>query len=145
MCVCVYAVRNDSSVWFIFLPVAPLRSTAAVIPGLAAVTITLALLSSVLLSHLLCFHIYLSKTLACLSVPYACQFVCLFVSTDCLSISWFSLGQLFLASVCLYLQCGTDSVPTSILCVSATVRITETPGNQHQWQRRQLHRSTSLR
>lgn len=56
------AVRNDSSVWFVFLPVAPLSSAAAVIPGLAAVTITLALLSSVLLSHLLCFHIYLSKT-----------------------------------------------------------------------------------
>lgn len=55
------AVRNDSSVWFVFLPVAPLSSAAAVIPGLAAVTITLALLSSVLLSHLLCFHIYLSK------------------------------------------------------------------------------------
>lgn len=63
-----HAVRNDSSVWFIFLPVAPLRSAAAVIPGLAAVTLTLALLSSVLLSHLLCFHIYLSKTLTCLSV-----------------------------------------------------------------------------
>lgn len=59
---CCVAVRNDSSVWFVFLPVAPLSSAAAVIPGLAAVTITLALLSSVLLSHLLCFHIYLSKT-----------------------------------------------------------------------------------
>lgn len=72
MCVsvflCAQAVRNDSSVWYIFLPVAPLRSAAAVIPGLAVVTITLALLSSVLLSHLLCFHIYLSKTLACLSL-----------------------------------------------------------------------------
>lgn len=56
------AARNDSSVWFVFLPVAPLSSAAAVIPGLAAVTITLALLSSVLLFHLLCFHIYLSKT-----------------------------------------------------------------------------------
>ncbi|XP_075874176.1 palmitoyltransferase ZDHHC1 isoform X2 [Nelusetta ayraudi] len=54
-----FLLRNDSSVWFIFLPVAPLRSAAAVIPGLAAVTIMLALLSSVLLSHLLCFHIYL--------------------------------------------------------------------------------------
>ncbi|XP_029702214.1 palmitoyltransferase ZDHHC1 isoform X2 [Takifugu rubripes] len=54
-----FLLRNDSSVWFVFLPVAPLSSAAAVIPGLAAVTITLALLSSVLLSHLLCFHIYL--------------------------------------------------------------------------------------
>lgn len=48
--------------WFVFLPMAPLSSAAAVIPGLAAVTIALALLSSVLLSHLLCFHVYLSKT-----------------------------------------------------------------------------------
>ncbi|XP_068169693.1 palmitoyltransferase ZDHHC1 [Antennarius striatus] len=51
--------RNETGVWFVFLPVAPLRSAAAVIPGLAAVTISLALLSSVLLSHLLCFHVYL--------------------------------------------------------------------------------------
>lgn len=56
------AARNDSSVWFVFLPMAPLSSAAAVIPGLAAVTVALALLSSVLLSHLLCFHVYLSKT-----------------------------------------------------------------------------------
>uniref|UniRef100_A0A3Q4AI61 Palmitoyltransferase n=1 Tax=Mola mola TaxID=94237 RepID=A0A3Q4AI61_MOLML len=54
-----FLLRNDSSMWFVFLPVAPLSSVAAVIPGLAAVTIALALLSSVLLSHLLCFHIYL--------------------------------------------------------------------------------------
>ncbi|XP_041806392.1 palmitoyltransferase ZDHHC1 isoform X2 [Chelmon rostratus] len=51
--------RNDTGVWFVFLPVAPVSSTAAVIPGLAAVTIALGLLSSVLLCHLLCFHIYL--------------------------------------------------------------------------------------
>lgn len=48
--------------WFVFLPMAPLSSAAAVIPGLAAVTVAMALLSSVLLSHLLCFHVYLSKT-----------------------------------------------------------------------------------
>ncbi|XP_029282877.1 LOW QUALITY PROTEIN: palmitoyltransferase ZDHHC1 [Cottoperca gobio] len=54
-----FLVRNETAVWFVFLPVAPLRSAAAVIPGLAAVTIALALLSSVLLCHLLCFHIYL--------------------------------------------------------------------------------------
>lgn len=56
------AARNDSSVWFVFLPMAPLSSAAAVIPALAAVTIALALLASVLLSHLLCFHVYLSKS-----------------------------------------------------------------------------------
>ncbi|XP_047436960.1 palmitoyltransferase ZDHHC1 isoform X2 [Mugil cephalus] len=54
-----FLARNETAVWFVFLPVAPLRSAAAVIPGLAAVTIALALLSSVLLCHLLCFHIYL--------------------------------------------------------------------------------------
>ncbi|KAM6942754.1 palmitoyltransferase ZDHHC1 [Xenentodon cancila] len=54
-----FLVRNDTGVWFVFLPVAPLRSAAAVIPGLAAVTMALALLSSILLCHLLCFHIYL--------------------------------------------------------------------------------------
>ncbi|XP_070712704.1 palmitoyltransferase ZDHHC1 isoform X2 [Pempheris klunzingeri] len=54
-----FLVRNETGVWFVFLPVAPLRSAAAVIPGLAAVTIALGLLSSVLLSHLLCFHVYL--------------------------------------------------------------------------------------
>ncbi|XP_039993001.1 palmitoyltransferase ZDHHC1 isoform X2 [Xiphias gladius] len=54
-----FLVRNETGVWFLFLPVAPVRSAAAVIPGLAAVTIALGLLSSVLLCHLLCFHIYL--------------------------------------------------------------------------------------
>ncbi|XP_059211790.1 palmitoyltransferase ZDHHC1 [Centropristis striata] len=51
--------RNDTGVWFVFLPVAPLRSAAAVIPALAAITICLGLLSCILLTHLLCFHIYL--------------------------------------------------------------------------------------
>ncbi|XP_074513120.1 palmitoyltransferase ZDHHC1 [Sebastes fasciatus] len=54
-----FLVRNESGVWFVFLPVAPVPSAAAVIPGLAAVTIGLGLLSSGLLCHLLCFHIYL--------------------------------------------------------------------------------------
>uniref|UniRef100_A0A1A8LX81 Palmitoyltransferase n=2 Tax=Nothobranchius pienaari TaxID=704102 RepID=A0A1A8LX81_9TELE len=54
-----FLVGNETGVWFVFLPVAPLRSAAAVIPGLAAVTVTLGLLSSALLCHLLCFHIYL--------------------------------------------------------------------------------------
>ncbi|XP_054626477.1 palmitoyltransferase ZDHHC1 [Dunckerocampus dactyliophorus] len=52
-------VQNETTVWFVFLPLAPVRAASAVIPVLAAVTITLALLSSVLLCHLLCFHIYL--------------------------------------------------------------------------------------
>lgn len=104
-------VRNDSSVWFVFLPVAPLSSAAAVIPGLAAVTITLALLSSVLLSHLLCFHIYLSKrqhahlsislpicVLACLSV-----FTRLFVVTEFetqSSVLWTCLSVVDLCLMC---------------------------------------------
>ncbi|XP_035000170.1 palmitoyltransferase ZDHHC1 isoform X2 [Hippoglossus stenolepis] len=54
-----FLVRNDTGVWFVFLPVAPVRSAAAVIPCLAAVSVSLGLLSSVLLSHLLCFHVYL--------------------------------------------------------------------------------------
>ncbi|XP_060905764.1 palmitoyltransferase ZDHHC1 isoform X2 [Labrus mixtus] len=54
-----FLVRNETGVWYVFLPVAPIRSTAGAIPGLAAVTITLGLLSFMLLSHLLCFHIYL--------------------------------------------------------------------------------------
>ncbi|XP_035483635.1 palmitoyltransferase ZDHHC1 [Scophthalmus maximus] len=54
-----FLVKNETAVWFVFLPVAPVRSAAAVIPCLAAVTVSLGLLSSVLLSHLLCFHVYL--------------------------------------------------------------------------------------
>ncbi|XP_034381883.1 palmitoyltransferase ZDHHC1 isoform X2 [Cyclopterus lumpus] len=54
-----FLVRNETALWFVFLPVAPVPSSAAVIPGLAAVTIALGLLSSVLLCHLLCFHLYL--------------------------------------------------------------------------------------
>ena len=61
VCVCL-SVMNETAVWLVFLPVAPLSSAAAVIPALAAVTIALGLLSSVLLCHLLCFHFYLSKT-----------------------------------------------------------------------------------
>ncbi|XP_035855708.1 palmitoyltransferase ZDHHC1 isoform X2 [Sander lucioperca] len=54
-----FLVRNDTSVWLVFLPLAPVGSAAPVIPALAAVTMALALLSLVLLCHLLCFHIYL--------------------------------------------------------------------------------------
>lgn len=63
----VSTVQNQTGVWFVFLPVAPLRSAAAVIPVLAAVTMAMGLLSSGLLCHLLCFHIYLSKSLTCLT------------------------------------------------------------------------------
>ncbi|XP_076002957.1 palmitoyltransferase ZDHHC1 [Genypterus blacodes] len=51
--------RNDTSAWFLFLPLAPVSTAASVIPVLAAITIALGLLSFVLLCHLLCFHIYL--------------------------------------------------------------------------------------
>ncbi|KAM9366638.1 palmitoyltransferase ZDHHC1 [Symphorus nematophorus] len=54
-----FLLRNETAVWFVFLPLSPVPSAAAVIPALAAVTIALGLLSSVLLCHLLCFHIYL--------------------------------------------------------------------------------------
>ncbi|XP_058849888.1 palmitoyltransferase ZDHHC1 isoform X4 [Acipenser ruthenus] len=53
------AVRNDSGIWFVFLPVAPVSTTGPAIPALAAITIALGLLSTILLGHLLIFHIYL--------------------------------------------------------------------------------------
>ncbi|XP_026071038.1 probable palmitoyltransferase ZDHHC1 isoform X2 [Carassius auratus] len=52
-------VRNESVVWFVFLPVAPVTTAGPAIPALAGVTIALGLLSALLLGHLLCFHIYL--------------------------------------------------------------------------------------
>ncbi|MGH0144731.1 UNVERIFIED_CONTAM: hypothetical protein FKN15_011415 [Acipenser sinensis] len=54
-----HTVRNDSGIWFVFLPVAPVSTTGPVIPALAAITIALGLLSTILLGHLLIFHIYL--------------------------------------------------------------------------------------
>ncbi|XP_010894469.4 palmitoyltransferase ZDHHC1 isoform X1 [Esox lucius] len=54
-----FQVKNDSVVWFVFLPVAPVSTEGPAIPALAGVTIGLGLLSSLLLGHLLCFHIYL--------------------------------------------------------------------------------------
>ncbi|KAJ7994523.1 hypothetical protein DPEC_G00250360 [Dallia pectoralis] len=54
-----FQVKNDSLVWFVFLPVAPVSTEGPVIPALAGITISLGLLSSLLLGHLLCFHIYL--------------------------------------------------------------------------------------
>ncbi|RXM33537.1 Tubulin polymerization-promoting protein family member 3 [Acipenser ruthenus] len=53
------SVRNDSGIWFVFLPVAPVSTTGPAIPALAAITIALGLLSTILLGHLLIFHIYL--------------------------------------------------------------------------------------
>ncbi|KAK3528059.1 hypothetical protein QTP86_020223 [Hemibagrus guttatus] len=53
------SVKNESVVWFVFLPVAPVSTAGSAIPALAGVTITMGLLSSLLLGHLLCFHIYL--------------------------------------------------------------------------------------
>ncbi|RXM36049.1 Tubulin polymerization-promoting protein family member 3 [Acipenser ruthenus] len=55
----IQAVRNDSGIWFVFLPVAPVSTTGPAIPALAAITIALGLLSTILLGHLLIFHIYL--------------------------------------------------------------------------------------
>uniref|UniRef100_A0A8C5F5V5 Palmitoyltransferase n=1 Tax=Gadus morhua TaxID=8049 RepID=A0A8C5F5V5_GADMO len=54
-----FQVTNDTGLWFVFLPLAPVDSAGAVIPVLAAVTIGLGLLSCTLLSHLLGFHMYL--------------------------------------------------------------------------------------
>lgn len=53
--------------WFVFLPAAPVETQAPAILALAALLILLGLLSTALLGHLLCFHIYLSKCL-----PQAC-------------------------------------------------------------------------
>lgn len=50
-----------------FLPAAPVETQAPAILALAALLILLGLLSTALLGHLLCFHIYLSKCL-----PQAC-------------------------------------------------------------------------
>lgn len=46
-----------------FLPAAPVETQAPAILALAALLILLGLLSTALLGHLLCFHIYLSKCL----------------------------------------------------------------------------------
>ncbi|XP_075393093.1 palmitoyltransferase ZDHHC1 isoform X2 [Tenrec ecaudatus] len=52
-------LRNHTDVWFVFLPAAPLETQAPAILALAALLILLGLLSTALLGHLLCFHIYL--------------------------------------------------------------------------------------
>ncbi|XP_076988844.1 palmitoyltransferase ZDHHC1 isoform X1 [Tamandua tetradactyla] len=52
-------LKNHTDVWFVFLPVAPVETQAPAILALAALLILLGLLSTALLGHLLCFHIYL--------------------------------------------------------------------------------------
>lgn len=56
-------VKNQTDVWFVFLPAVPLETRASAILALTALLILLGLLSTALLGHLLCFHIYLSKCL----------------------------------------------------------------------------------
>lgn len=66
---CLAVLKNHTDVWFVFLPAAPVETQAPAILALAALLILLGLLSTALLGHLLCFHIYLSK---CPSAPYTC-------------------------------------------------------------------------
>ncbi|XP_012927009.1 probable palmitoyltransferase ZDHHC1 isoform X7 [Heterocephalus glaber] len=56
-------LKNHTDVWFVFLPAAPVETQAPAILALAALLILLGLLSTALLGHLLCFHIYLSAFL----------------------------------------------------------------------------------
>uniref|UniRef100_A0A3Q2C910 Palmitoyltransferase n=1 Tax=Cyprinodon variegatus TaxID=28743 RepID=A0A3Q2C910_CYPVA len=130
VCACVSTVQNETGVWFVFLPVAPLRSAAAVIPVLAAVTIALGLLSSGLLCHLLCFHIYLSKN---------AHLVVLLIHLKLGEITSSDWRKLLLSTACYLMkdklrlclcpQCGIDSAHTSTLCDSATVWTAETSGS----------------
>lgn len=62
-CLCLAVLKNHTDVWFVFLPAAPVETQAPAILALAALLILLGLLSTALLGHLLCFHIYLSKCL----------------------------------------------------------------------------------
>nr|XP_014351945.1 PREDICTED: probable palmitoyltransferase ZDHHC1 [Latimeria chalumnae] len=55
-----FEVPNSTDVWYVFLPVAPIETTAPVILTLAAVIVVLGFISIGLLGYLLCFHIYLS-------------------------------------------------------------------------------------
>ncbi|XP_039744918.1 palmitoyltransferase ZDHHC1 isoform X7 [Pteropus medius] len=52
-------LKNHTDVWFVFLPAAPVETQAPAILALAGLLILLGLLSTALLGHLLCFHIYL--------------------------------------------------------------------------------------
>lgn len=62
VCMCLAALKNHTDVWFVFLPAAPVETQAPAILVLAALLILLGLLSTALLGHLFCFHIYLSKS-----------------------------------------------------------------------------------
>ncbi|XP_044275743.1 palmitoyltransferase ZDHHC1 isoform X2 [Varanus komodoensis] len=52
-------LKNQTDVWFVFLPAAPIETQGPAILALAAVLILLGLLTLFLLGHLLVFHIYL--------------------------------------------------------------------------------------
>ncbi|XP_026574809.1 probable palmitoyltransferase ZDHHC1 [Pseudonaja textilis] len=52
-------LKNQTDVWFVFLPVAPVKTKAPAILSLAGLLIILGLLTLFLLGHLLVFHIYL--------------------------------------------------------------------------------------
>ncbi|XP_067104775.1 palmitoyltransferase ZDHHC1 isoform X2 [Osmerus mordax] len=54
-----FQVKNETVVWFVFLPVAPVSTAGAAIPAMAGITVAMGLLCALLLGHLLCFHIYL--------------------------------------------------------------------------------------
>uniref|UniRef100_A0A4W3IG28 Palmitoyltransferase n=2 Tax=Callorhinchus milii TaxID=7868 RepID=A0A4W3IG28_CALMI len=54
-----FKVVNDTKIWFAFMNLRPLQTTTTVIFIVAGVTIALSLTSFLLLSQLLCFHIYL--------------------------------------------------------------------------------------
>ncbi|XP_039359007.1 palmitoyltransferase ZDHHC1 isoform X6 [Mauremys reevesii] len=51
--------KNDTDIWFVFLPAAPIETQAPAILVLAGILILLGLLTVILLGHLLIFHIYL--------------------------------------------------------------------------------------
>ncbi|XP_039183550.1 palmitoyltransferase ZDHHC1 isoform X2 [Crotalus tigris] len=52
-------LKNQTDVWFVFLPLAPIKTKSPAILTLAGLLITLGLLTLFLLGHLLVFHIYL--------------------------------------------------------------------------------------
>ncbi|XP_062997198.1 palmitoyltransferase ZDHHC1 isoform X2 [Elgaria multicarinata webbii] len=52
-------LKNQTDVWFVFLPAAPIETQAPAILALAGIIILLGLLTLFLLGHLLVFHIYL--------------------------------------------------------------------------------------
>ncbi|XP_019346525.1 palmitoyltransferase ZDHHC1 isoform X2 [Alligator mississippiensis] len=52
-------LKNDTDIWFVFLPVAPIKTQASTILVLTGILILLGLPTVFLLGHLLIFHIYL--------------------------------------------------------------------------------------